>query len=57
MKATNSALGDLSLRAEWATLVHMLIEFWFKATKDGRFGNLLAEMEQSGSTDFTGVEI
>ena len=56
-KATNSALGDLSPGAERATLAHMLMEFWFKATKDGRFGHLLAEMEQSGSTDFSGVEI
>ena len=56
-KATNSALGDLTLGAERATLAYQLVEFWFKATKDRRFGNLLAEMEQSGSTDFTGVEI
>ena len=56
-KATNSALADLTPGAERATLAHMLIEYWFKATKDGRFGHLLAEMDQAGTTDFTGVEI
>jgi len=56
-KATNSALADLTPGAERATLAHILMEYWFKATKDGRFGHLLAEMEQSGTTDFTGVEI
>ena len=56
-KATNSALSDLTPGAERATLAHMLIEFWFKATKDGRFGQLLADMEQAGKTEFEGVEI
>ena len=56
-KATNSALADLSPGAERATLAHTLIEYWFKATKDGRFSHLLAEMEQSGTTDFSEIEI
>lgn len=56
-KATNSALANLTPLAERATLAHILMEYWFKATKEGRFGHLLAEMEQSGTTDFTGVEI
>ena len=56
-KATNSSLSDLTPGAEKATIAYTLIEFWFKATKDGRFRDILAEMEQSGSTDFRGVEI
>lgn len=55
--AMNSSLGDLSLGAERATLAYQLVEFWFKATKDGRFGNLLANMERSNSTDFSEVDI
>jgi len=55
--ASNLSLGDLSLGAEWATLAYQLVEFWFKVTKEGRFGNLLAEMEQSDSIDFSGIEI
>lgn len=55
--ATNSALGDLTLDVERATLAYQLVEYWFKATKDGRFGNLLSEIEQSNSTDFSNIEI
>ena len=50
-------MGNLSPGAERATLAHILIEFWCKATKDGRFANLLSDMEQVGSTDFAGVEL
>ena len=56
-KASNSVLSDLTPGAERATLAYMLIEFWFKATKDGRFGHLLAEMKQEGKVEFEGVEI
>ena len=56
-QATNSALGDLSIGAEQAILAYQLVEFWFKAVKDGRFTQLLADMEQSGSIDFSNVEV
>lgn len=56
-QATNSALGDLSIGAERAILAYQLVEFWFKAVKDGRFTQLRADMEQSGSIDFSNVEV
>lgn len=56
-KGTNSALGNLTLGAERAILAYHLMEFWFKVTKDGRFGRLLAEMEQLGSVDFSKIDI
>jgi len=33
------------------------VEFWFKATRDGRFSGLLGDMEQSGLVDFSGIDI
>lgn len=56
-QATNSALGDLSIDAERAILAYQLVEFWFKAVKDRRFTQLLADMEQSRSIDFSNVEV
>ena len=52
-----SALDDLTPGAERAILAYQLVEFWFKATKDGRFNALLGEMEQSGDTDFSQIDI
>jgi len=56
-KVVKSALGDLTPGAERAILAYQLVEFWFKATKDGRFNALLGEMEQSGDTDFSQIDI
>lgn len=55
--ASNLALGDLTISAERAILAYQLVEFWFKATRDGRFSGLLGDMEQSGLVDFSGIDI